>query len=318
MSQNPYLFIVGCARSGTTLLQRVVDAHPHIAITPEIHWIANFKKRDAGLTADGLITKEIASMLLDHKRFPQLGVSRKEFERLIGPEEALSYADFFTRFFELYRKVKGKLLVGNKTPAYVRTIPTLHTLWPKARFIHLIRDGRDVCLSVMNWKKAEHSVGRYITWDQDRVSTIALWWKRRVQLGCQAGHQLGPKQYYEMRYEDLTANPETECQALCGFLAVPYDDAMLRFYEGRTKTKAGLGSKRAWLPITPGLRDWKTQMTAEDVERFEAAAGDLLDELGYARAFSRLSSEKLEHASLIRELFTQGFRSRGQLLPKGW
>ena len=64
---------------------------------------------------------------------------------------------------------------------------------------------------------------------------------------------------------------------------MPYADTMLEFHEGRTKTKPGLDAKRAWLPITSGLRDWRSEMPTEDLERFEAAAGDLLDELGYER-----------------------------------
>ena len=61
---NPYVFIVGCARSGTTLLRRIVDAHPDIAITRETHWIAKRFERQEGVTADGLVTPELFSRLL--------------------------------------------------------------------------------------------------------------------------------------------------------------------------------------------------------------------------------------------------------------
>jgi hypothetical protein len=318
MSQNPFVFIVGCARSGTTLLHRIVDAHPQIAVSPEIHWIANFKKEGAGATVNGIVTKEILYSLLEHKRFPLLGVSRQEFESLLGSDEMLSNAGFLARIFELYGQVKHKPLVGNKTPSFVLRIPALHQLWPKARFVHLIRDGRDVCLSVMNWKKAGRIVGRYPTWTEDSVSTIALWWKQKVRLGREAGSQLGSELYYEIRYEDLTADPERECRALCGFLGVPFSEAMLRFHEGRTKKQANLGSKRSWLPITPGLRDWRTQMPPENIERFEAAAGDLLDQLGYMRRFPDPDQEVQKHATAIYESFTHEIRSRRHLLPKGW
>ncbi len=312
MGQDPYLFIVGCARSGTTLLHRIVDAHPHLAITPEIHWIANSKKKGTRFTPEGKVTKEFVSMLLEHKRFPQLEITREEFVKLFVADE-ISYRDLLTRIFEQYGKVKGKPLVGNKTPAYVLKIAALHHLWPEARFVHLIRDGRDVCLSIMNWKKGARIVGRYNTWSKDSVSTIALWWKHKVSLGREAGSQLGPELYHEIRYEDLMADPEGECQALCRFLAVPFSDSMVQ-----TKTQRR-SSKRAWLPITPGLRDWRSQMSAEDVERFEAAAGDLLDELNYPRAVPNPKPAAQEHASLIHDMFTHDARFRGgHLLPKGW
>lgn len=313
MGQDPHLFIVGCARSGTTLLQRIVNAHSDIAITPEIHWITSFKKRDAGLTPEGVLTKELVSLLLEHERFPQLEISREDFEKLIRPNETLSFANFLRRLFELYGKVKSKRLVGNKTPGYVRNILVIHGLWPTARFVHLIRDGRDVCLSIMNWRKGHDKFRRYSTWNDDPVSTIALWWKRKVRLGREVRRQLSPELYYEMRYEDLMADSAKECEALCQFLAVPYDEAMLRFHEGQKKKR-----KKASLPIRPGLRDWRTQMTVEDVERFEAVAGDLLDELGYPRAVPHPKREAQNHASLIYDIFTQDAYARGHLLPKGW
>jgi hypothetical protein len=319
VSQNPYLFIVGCARSGTTLLRRIVDAHPHIAIMPPIHWIVSFRKRDARQTAGGIVTKETVSALLEHRRFVQLEVSPAQFEGLIGPDETPSYADFLARIFGLYAQVKGKSLVGNKTPVYVRRISTLHTLWPKARFVHLIRDGRDVCLSVTNWSKAAPIAARYSTWTKDPVSTIALWWKQKVQQGREAGSSLGPELYYEIRYESLVTNPAEECKALCAFLALPYDDAMLRFYEEQTKTEPDLEAEHPWLPITPGLRDWRTQMAAEDVQRFEAVTGDLLEELQYPRAVRCPQPEAQRHAASIQKIFIQDARSRrARTLPKGW
>ncbi len=109
--------------------------------------------------------------------------------------------------------------------------------------------------------------------------------------------------YYELSYEALIANPPEECAKLCKFLGVPYEDAMLHFRKRRERTEPGLDAKRAWQPVTSGLRDWRPQMPTGDVERFEAAAGDLLDELGYARAVPRPSPEALQHARKIRHSF---------------
>jgi hypothetical protein len=186
------------------------------------------------------------------------------------------------------------------------------------KFVHLIRDGRDVCLSVLNWYHADRTAGRYTTWAEDPVSTTALWWGRKVRLGRHGGRPLGRDLYYEIRYESLVTRPADECAKLSAFLGVPHDAGMLRFHEGRARTDPGLDAKRAWLPITPRLRDWKTQMPAEDVERFEAVAGDLLDELGYPRAFPRPSREITARASRIRDLFTQDLYSRREVLADLW
>jgi Sulfotransferase family len=297
---DPYLFIVGCARSGTTLVHRIVDAHPQIAITPEMHWITRqFRSRN------GLVTPEVVSELTGHKRFAQFEIPRQQFEGLLGSGEALPYPTFLRRLFGLYGMIKNKPLVGNKTPAYIRRMLDLHALWPEAKFIHIIRDGRDVCLSILNWKKADHIVGRYASWEEDPVSTTALWWERKVRKAREDGAALGPALYHETLYEDLVEDPERECNRLCEFLGVPYDDAMIRFHEGRERVEPGRGAKSAWLRVTSGLRDWRTEMCTGDVERFEAAAGDLLEELGYERAVPNPSSEALEQAARIREAFTR-------------
>ena len=266
----------------------------------------------------GRVTAELAAALAEHKRFRQLSFSRQEFEGLLDAGRPVPYTTFLNRLFDLYRRKKGKSLVGNKTPAFVQWMAALHALWPRTRVVHLIRDGRDVCLSVLNWDHAYKAAGRYSTWAEDPVVTTALWWERKVRLGRQGGQRLRQGLYHEMRYEDLVSHPGKTCAGLCDFLGMPYDEAMLHFHEGRTRTEPGLDAKKAWLPITPGLRNWRTQMSPEDVERFEAAAGELLDDLGYPRAFPRPSPQCLEHAERLREAIAGELYSREDVVPQRW
>ena len=315
---NPYLFIVGCPRSGTTLLRRLVDTHPLVAVIDEMRWIASFFERREGLTPEGLVTPELVDRLLAYDRFATLEISREQLGRLIDTGDPVPYPNFVTGIFDLYGQAQGKSLVGDKTPRYARSIGTLHALWSHARFVHLVRDGRNVCLSILNWRKADRALGRFSTWGEDQVTTAALWWEWHVRLGREDGGSLAPNLYHEVRYEELVSEPAKECEKLCSFLDLPYDDAMLKFHQGRTKMKPGLDAKRAWLPITSGLRDWRTQMLAEDLERFEAAAGDLLEELGYPRACPHPPEEKLARAVRIRESFTREASASGKRLPKVW
>jgi hypothetical protein len=283
----------------------MVNAHSRIAMMEESHWIPRmYHKRT--LTPQGVITKELISRLLELPRFVALGISHDELLKLAGNAQPVSYSTFVTGIFDLYGKARGKELVGDKTPDDVRWLDTLHALWPKARIVHLIRDGRDVCLSIMNWPKAHaKNPGTFPTWKDDPVSTTALWWELNVRLGRQFGGSLRPERYYELRYESLVSHPERECVALCSFLDLPYEGAMLRYYEGKTQTGPALSSKDAWLPVTAGLRDWKSQTPGRDIERFEAAAGELLEQLGYPRAYPQPRPGQLENASRIRESFTR-------------
>ncbi len=303
---NPYVFIVGCPRSGTTLLQRMVNAHPQIAVILETKWIPRLFEERKGLTSEGLVTPELIPHLLSQRDFDRLHIDRKQLETLLGADRTATYANFVSRIFDLYGQRRGKLLVGDKTPGYVRQLDTLHALWPRVRFVHLLRDGRDVYLSTAEWPKGQQKrPAVFAAWKDDAVSTAALWWESNVRLGRAVGNSLGPKLYCEIHYESLVRNPVEECMRLCAFLGLPYDDAMPRFHEGRTSTKPGLSAKHAWLPVIPGLRDWRSQMTVEDAERFEAAAGDLLDELGYPRAVLHPRAEAHEYASRIRDQLAQ-------------
>jgi hypothetical protein len=278
----------------------MVNAHSEIAVTPETHWIPRFTKKRWGVTR-GLVTPELIPRLFEHPGFVALGIGREELVKLMGTGEPITYSAFVSGIFDLYGNAQRKRLVGDKTPGYVRRMKTLHLLWPKARFVHLIRDGRDVYLSMASRPLELPKAGVFDSWAEHPVPTAALWWELNVRLGREAGKALGPELYYEMRYESLTANPPEECAKLCSFLGVPYDDSMLRFYEGRIGTKAEPGGKPDWQPITSGLRDWKSQMAAADIERFEATAGKLLDELHYARAVPHPGSKYLETVSRIRD-----------------
>jgi hypothetical protein len=191
----------------------------------------------------------------------------------------------------------------------------MHGLWPETKFVHILRDGRDVFLSArVKWKE-KSNFRQFSTWTEDHVTTVALWWEWNVRLGREAGRSLHPGLYYEIRYERLVAEPEKECVALCEFLGVPFERAMLRHQENfdiRHRPDGRVVNARVALPITPGLRNWRTEMTAAELEQFEAAAGSLLDELEYPRGVEHLRPESLEQAFRTRSLF------EGRPVPQGW
>ena len=299
---NPYLFLVGCPRSGTTLLRRMVQAHPQIAITPETHWIVRMFDRRIGLTPHGHVTPALLEQLRQDDRFVRLDPDFEALERLISGPAPVHYAQFVSAVFDGFGRANGKPLVGDKTPGYSLGVPTLAELWPEARIVHIVRDGRDVCLSAINWTRKLPSLERrFPTWRDEPVITAALWWEWHAHAAHEDGGAIDGGRFHELRYEELVAQPESTCSALCEFLRVPYDDAMVRFHEGRTKSKPGLDAKHAWLPVTSGLRDWRTQLPHDDLACFEAAAGRLLEELGYERAVAQPPEAARERAAAVRE-----------------
>jgi hypothetical protein len=312
---NPYVFFVGCPRSGTTLLGRIGDAHPWLAVIHETRWIPRCFQWREGLTREGLVTNGLVTPLLDPRALKPFHINESEMAELVRKSDGVHFASFVTRLFDLYGERQGKPLVADKSPGYVRYLPMLHELWPEAKFVHIIRDGRDVCLSVLDWRKG---ITSFPTFEEDPFTTAGVWWEWYVQLGREGGKTLGPGLYHELRYESLVADPEREAAKLCEFLGIPYDASMLRFHEGRTSSKRGLSSKSAWLPVTGGLRDWRTTMDADNVLLFEAAATDLLDELGYPRGPASTSRKQRERAARIRERFAEQARLRQRPVPRAW
>jgi|SRR5215472_1475051 len=300
---NPYVFIVGCPRSGTTLLQRMLNAHPRIAVMPEAPWIPRFFDKRRGVTQEGFVTPELIPCLLAASEFAELHLDTRQLEKVLGTGESVSYSDYVSGIFDLYGNTQGKAQVGNKTPGFVRRLRTLHTLWPTSRFVHFIRDGRDVYLSTRNRVLRDPKPGVFDRWKDDPATTAALWWELNVRAGRECGVLFGSKLYYEIRYESLVRYPAEECLTLCAFLGLEYHEDMLRFNEGQP-------TKKTRRPVTSGLRDWRTEMPSEDAERFEAAAGALLDELGYSRSFSHPRLEKVESASKIRDALARDPRTR--------
>ena len=122
------------------MVQRMVNAHPAIAITPESHWIPRLYAKAWALTPEGSVKPKLIRRLLGHPKFARLKISPEEIERLAGNGKPITYATLVSRIFDVYGERQGKPLVGDKTPDYVRSIETLHNLWPDARFVHVIRD----------------------------------------------------------------------------------------------------------------------------------------------------------------------------------
>ena len=192
------------------------------------------------------------------------------------------------------------MLGGEKTPDYVRYLPLLHSLFPWVKSIHIIRDGRDVALSTLQWATKTKGPGRLDLWDECPVGVCALWWKRQVQTGLRDALLLRPNTHLKVSYEDLIKSPEDVLRLITNFLELPFAYEMLEFNKGKIRHTPGLSAKKAWLSPTLGLRDWRNQMDGTSIELFESLSGDLLSELGYTRLFHTISGKVRQTADGCR------------------
>ncbi len=277
MNERPtFPFLVGSYRSGTTLVRLMLDSHPAIAIPHESYFIPQLwnhrPDRDAAraFSVDGFLDQ-----LLSHRWFRRWELPEPDVRRALSEAAPRTYADAVRAVYAAYAESRGKSRYGDKTPKYVVEMPMLADLFPEARFVHIIRDGRDVALSLLD-----------VNFGPRTVEEAALLWRRMVMKGRRDGRRLGSR-YVEVRYEDLVAEPEPLMRRLCSFLELPYDQAVLRYFERpdlHREIKNPEHHRHVKEPPTPGLRDWRTGMDPRDVSAFESIAGPLLEQLGYPRA----------------------------------
>ena len=310
---NPYLFLVGCPRSGTTLLQRMLDSHPQLAVANDSHFVPRVIARFRPGT-DPPLTPELVDRVLGYHRFRRLELPESTARAAAARSE--TYAEFVSELYSEYARARGKEFAGEKTPDYVRYLPVLHSLFPATRAVHIIRDGRDVALSVLEWASGEKGPGKFGLWREQPVAVCALWWAWQVESGRREGARLGSALYREVLYEDLVARPEPVLRDLSEFLSLPFAPEMVSFHAGKTKSDPTLSAKSAWLPTTSGLRDWRTQMKPEDALLFEAISGDLLSSLGYPLTGEPIPLETSETARRCRAWWEAELAARRERLER--
>ena len=302
---NPYVFVVGCPRSGTTLLQRMLDAHPQLAVSNDPHFIPFAPGVRDGL--DPPVTAGLVEWLRGYRTFARLDLDERVLDDAAAG--ATTFSDLVARIYDEFGRARGKALAGEKTPRYVRYLPLLHALFPNAHVVHLIRDGRDVALSTLEWARPDRGPGRFDLWSESPLATCALSWRWHVSTGLHDAGTLGAL-YEEVRYEDLVADPERMLREVTVALELPYAPEMLEFHRGRTRAEPGLSAKDAWLPPTAGLRDWRTQLSTDEVELFDALAGDVLELLGYERGVESVPPATEARAARYREAWVNELRER--------
>ncbi|MBA2275022.1 MAG: sulfotransferase [Actinobacteria bacterium] len=282
-------FFVGAPRSGTTLIRAIFDFHPELAVPDESNFVPMLgRMRGRYEQPPGFAVTTFVDDVLQHRSFRRWAMSRDYLLDAFDARPPVDYSDAIRALFALYARRQGKVRYADKTPRNLMNIPLLAQLFPEARFIHIIRDGRDVALSVLD-----------VDFGAQEVGAAALSWKEFVTEGRGAGQRLGSR-YYEIRYEDILENPERAVLPLCEFIDLPFDSAMLRYFERSQQitAPAAWSRRHVLLPPTKGLRNWRTQMAQKDVATYEALAGDLLEELGYERTVHKTPGPVLLHARI--------------------
>ena len=284
MTDSP-IFIVGCPRSGTTLLRDLLRSHPHLTFPNESHFIPRLF-RAYGDPQNEREARRLATIILKMTWVRAWGLS-------LAPSffaDCRSYREVLSRLYEAWMRKEGKIRWGDKTPLYVAEIPTLLEIFPPSKIIHIYRDGRDVALS---WLRTDFG--------PKNLFTAARQWKYLVNTGRRTGANLSPETYLDISYETLLSHPEATMKRVCAFLNEPFCNDVLR--PNRLPPEVIIMRRHTWASdseiIKSNTAKWKKAMSPSDRILFESVSGDLLRELGYetegtTRCISRTEQLKWE------------------------
>ncbi len=274
----------------------MLDAHPQLAIPPETHFIPELVEV---CQQPGAGPREALGFLTGYRRWDDFRLDPEELRRRFERLEPFTAPGALRAFYGLYAEQAGKPRWGDKSPPYTRRMPLIAGLLPEARFVHLIRDGRDVALSLME-----------VHFGPDDVRGAAERWTKWIDKARRHAQRL--PHYLELRYEDLIADTEPALRAICDFVELPWDDAVLRYHEqagermgeitrdferggGRDAVPAQVRAHQHRHVSQPPRGDrvarWRSDMSASDQAAFEEIAGGLLADLGYPLARGRAGAE---------------------------
>jgi hypothetical protein len=287
MTASSPIFVVGCPRSGTSLLRDLLRSHPNLSFPPESHFVPRFY-RGYGDPASERESRRLAHRILRVRwvRGWGLGLDAASFAH------HRSYADLVDDLFGRWAAHEGKPRWGDKTPRYVLAIPTLLEVFPDARVIHIHRDGRDVALSWMRMR-----------WGPTNLYTAARAWAAHVTAGVEAGERAGPASCLDLPYERLVSEPRAEMARVCEFVGEQFGDEVLTPSRRPRVVDAPLLGRHRGPGAPPATVDpsraggWRTAMSAADRALFESVAGAALERLGYERTVRGTGPGRLARAA---------------------
>lgn len=267
-----HLFIGGCSRSGTTLLGAMLGSHPDLICTPESHFKTELL-RQLWPNVNQLNATELLTHLTKHWRFKLWEVEDSP-GALADMANGRSYGDLLNAISYAYARNHGKPNATtwvDHTPENISYTKSLLALYPNAKFIHIVRDGRAVASSILP-----------LDWGPNSIIKAARWWMRMTSFGLAAEASLSSKQIIRVKYEDLITAPEPTVRRLCQFMGVAYQPAMLDATgftppTYTTRQHQLVGRK----PNAAMSTRWRDRLTPRQIEIFEHQTRDFLEQLGY-------------------------------------
>jgi sulfotransferase family protein len=255
------------------MLGAMIGGHPQCVCVPESHFIEHLLTR-GDFNPRAVEPRKTLARIIDHERYRLLWNLSLDPEAIDPAELGSSYADVLSWLVRAYGRHLGKptaQLWVDHTPSNFKRGLAMLSMFPDARFIHLVRDGRGVAASILP-----------LDWGPNDVLAAAEFWMARCAAGLAAELRLGPERVLRIRYEDLLLSPERTLRTVAEFAGLSYEPAMA---QGTGHSPSRYNERQHRLvgqpPDQSRAHSWNHSLTPRQIEIFEAEAGGFLETLGY-------------------------------------
>jgi hypothetical protein len=313
----PAFFVVGEAKSGTGWLTKILDSHPEVLCKAKGLFFGRHRRRENLKSAGASMPPASLQNAILEDEYLRLWVERSGWTEDDDPEEHLAKLTRLAMDYFLTESLSktNKRMAGDKTPFFSQNVLSeMSEIYPEARVIHIIRDGRDVTVSKMHhrWRRGARKnlhpveIEKRDAFYQDpeaflasqvgifRKKRLREWaedWRTRVGKAVEVGPALFGSNYTEVRYEDLLERPDKEAARLFRFLGADASSEVVEGCVEEASFEKGSGRQRGQddYPLRHGkyrkgiAGDWKNVFIERDTEIFKETAGDLLIGLGYEK-----------------------------------
>lgn len=312
MASSPF-FVIGESRSGTTLFTLMLNSHSLVAIPFESHFFPGYYSRRSSLGDLENSIKDRLDLVKNILSEPFV----MHWDKRVAPEDVdigncTSLEKTIDQIYTAYARKHGKTIWGDKSPSYIGKIDVLNNMFPSSKFIHIIRDGRDVAMSIVKqW------------WGDKNFMTALTEWARKVECARKVLRMLPGDRFMELRFEDLVSAPVRELRRVTGFLGIDFEEQMLKISPDKARVFVGVDVKTDHSHLSEPLSlsqtcKWKKRLSPADQAIAFEIAGDLLRELGYPEGVMKHPLKiprKAYHR--IKAIYT--WRIKEQLMGKtGW
>jgi hypothetical protein len=264
------VFIVGCPRSGTTLVAAQLDSSSELAITPETHFLSTWLRRYPALATGDRATFERFWSAYRTANFKWLGLDPSVVHDEIAAGGQWDAKAVFTCLLSSYATMHGKGRVGEKTPTHYRALQTLFEWYPSARALFVVRDPRAVVASYFD-------LAERASWARGTAFDVSRRW---LDASTALDRWKGDHRVEVVRYESLVADPVPELERLFAWLELPPHPGPAAPTRRRVGA-GGLGLEPSAEISTDSLQRWRSKLKPRDLQVVERLCGRRMRGLGY-------------------------------------